>query len=175
MGLTSPQDLIFYNKMKTYELAYIVSPEISMEEAEAKAKEIESAVQKNEGTILKQSNPTAKTLAYPVKKRASGFFGFLEFQLEPEKIIELKKIMEKDGKIVRHMFLIKEPAKPRRERRSRTSQPEITVDEKRTPVEIKIEESKPLSSVENLNPAVKEKEKVELKDIEQQLDEILGE
>jgi ribosomal protein S6 len=72
--------------MKTYELSYIVSPEMTSEEAEAKAKEIESAIQSREGVILKQSNPVAKTLAYPIAKRASGFFGILEFQLEARKI-----------------------------------------------------------------------------------------
>ena len=74
--------------MKTYELTYIVSPEITSEEAEAKAKELADIVSNKEGTILKQSNPTARALSYPIKKRASGFFGFIEFKLEPEQLLE---------------------------------------------------------------------------------------
>jgi ribosomal protein S6 len=42
--------------MKTYELTYIISPEMTSEEAIAKGKEIESAITGGEGTILKQSN-----------------------------------------------------------------------------------------------------------------------
>ena len=61
--------------MKTYELSYIISSEITSEEAEAKAREIEGAIQSREGIILKQLNPVAKTLAFPVGKRASGFLG----------------------------------------------------------------------------------------------------
>ena len=105
--------------MKIYELTYIISPEITSEEATAKAKEIESIVSGKEGMILKQSNPIAKTLSYPIKKRASGFFGVLEFQLEPEKLLELKEILIKDGKIVRHMVIIKEAAEMKKERRTR--------------------------------------------------------
>ncbi len=93
--------------MKTYELTYIISPEITLEEAEAKAKEIESAIQGKEGIILKQYNPVAKTLAFPISKRASGFFGVLEFRPEPEKLLDLKEILAKDGKIVRHIVIIK--------------------------------------------------------------------
>ena len=142
--------------MKTYELTYIVSPETTSEEAEAKAKGIETAVQNREGIILKQSNPVAKTLAYPIAKRASGFFGVLEFQLEPEKLIELKEILEKDGKIVRHMFIIKEPIKVKKERRTRPAP--VVVEKEETP----------------LTKTSEDKQKVELKDIEEKLDEILG-
>lgn len=155
--------------MKTYELTYIISPEMSSEEAEAKAKEIETAVASREGIILKQTNPTAVTLSYPIKKRASGFFAVIEFQAEPEKLVELKEMVQKDGKIVRHMLIIKEPAKPRRERRSRKEAvvPEIKIEHK-TEVEAKDEPAK--VATEKI-----EKNKVELKDIEQKLDELLGE
>lgn len=150
--------------MKTYELTYIISPEMTSQEAEDKAKEIESAVQGKEGTIIKQSNPVAKTLSYPIKKRASGFFGFLEFQLEPEKLVELKNVLSKDGKITRHMVIIKEAAEFKKARRTRgllktKPVPAIEAEKKTEPEAAKEEKSG----------------KVELKDIEQKLDELLGE
>lgn len=154
--------------MNAYELTYIVSPEITGEEAEAKSKEIESAIQSREGIIVRQSNPIAKTLSYPIAKRASGFLGVLEFQLEPEKLIELKEIIAKDGKIVRHIILTKKPVKIKKQRRDRKEAAPVfeTFDKK--------EETKGI-----LEPAQEKtqesKAKVELKDIEQQLDEILGE
>ena len=140
---------------------------MTSEEAGVKAKEIESAIQNREGIILKQSNPVAKALAYPIAKRASGFFGVLEFQLEAEKLIELKETIEKDGKIVRHMVMIKEPIKIRKERRSRAT-PVLEIEQKIE--EPAFTEEKPASA----KPTI-EKEKVELKDIDQQLEEILGE
>ena len=151
--------------MKTYELTYIISPEITSEEAEAKAKEIESVIQGKEGMISKQSNPVARALSYPIKKQASGFFGVLEFQLEPEKLVELKEIIAKDGKIVRHMVIIKLPQKPRKERRSKPA-PAFEIEKKVEMEPIITKEEKQVKA---------QKEKVELKDIEQELDEILGE
>lgn len=161
--------------MKTYELTYIVSPEITSEEAEAKGKEIESAIGVREGTIVRQSNPIARTLAYPIKKRASGFVGFLEFQLEPEKLVELKEILAKDGKIVRHMVIIKEAAEMKKERRTRTKPVPAFEIEKKTE---KVEEKEPsfAKASEDKEKPVKAatKEKVELKDIEQSLEELLN-
>ncbi|MCX6723073.1 MAG: 30S ribosomal protein S6 [Candidatus Staskawiczbacteria bacterium] len=156
--------------MKTYELTYIVSPDITSEEAESKGKEIASLISSKEGTILRQSNPSARTLSYPIKKHASGFFGVLEFQVEPEKLLELKDILVKDGKIVRHMLIIKEAAMMKKERRTRTKPvPTFEIEKK---VEDKIgqeENEKPASAKASAG-----KEKVELKDIEHELDEILG-
>lgn len=152
--------------MKTYELTYIISPEITSEEAGAKAKEIESAVQNKEGTILKQLNPVAKTLAYPISKRASGFFVVLEFQLESEKLEELAEIIKKDGKIVRNMLIIKEAAKPKKERRIKVKSAAIFEVEQKT------------GNNEIPKPAAAKAEgkgKVELKDIEQKLNELLSE
>ncbi len=154
--------------MKTYELTYIVSPEITLEEAEAEAKEIESIIQRKEGVILKQSNPIAKTLSYPIKSKASGFLGTLEFQLETEKLMEFKETLRKDEKIVRHMVIIKEAAELKKDRRTRTK-PTLAFEVKQK-TEIVTEEEKPFST-----KASEGKEKVELKDIEQKLDELLNE
>ena len=116
---TLPGNLSLNVQMKTYELTYIVSPEITAEEAVAKGKEIESLIQAKEGLIVKQSNPSAKTLSYPVKKRASGFLGILEFKSEPEKLLELKETIGKDNKIIRYILVIKRPIKPKKIRGAR--------------------------------------------------------
>ena len=159
--------------MKAYELTYIVSPEITAEEAEAKGKEIESLIQSKEGTILKQSNPIAKTFAHPIGKRASGFLGVIEFNIEADKLLEIKAAIEKDGKIVRHMIIIKLAAELKKERRTRVRPTPVFEIEKKAEV---IESAK--EEITEEKPAVKEKEKekekVELKDIEHELDEILG-
>lgn len=165
----------YLKKMKTYELSYIVSSEVPSENAEAKAKEIESAIQSREGVILKQLNPVAKTLAFPVGKRASGFFGTLEFQIEPEKLLEVKELVAKDKQIVRHMLLIKEPARIRKARRVKPG----TAVETEPKLESVFETKREIEPEEEPTPATKpevtkEKEKVDLKDIDQQLDEILG-
>jgi len=155
--------------MKTYDLTYILSPEITSEETEAFAKEIESFVQSKEGVIIKQSNPIAKTLSYQIKKHASGFIGSLEFQLEPEALMELKEKMDKDEKVNRHMIVIKHPEKKQKIRRTKNKNTNEFVVEKESPKETIIEKKKEVEE----KPV--ETKKVELKDIEQKLEELLGE
>lgn len=149
--------------MKTYQLTYIISPQITSQEAELSAKELESFVQANEGVILNSENPSAKALAYPIKKHASGFVGSMEFQMEEDRIKEVEEKLHKDGKMVRHMLTIKRISKPKKEREPRIK----PVAETPAPA--------PTESLSEAKPAeTKEKEKVELKDIDQQIDEILG-
>lgn len=166
-------------QMKIYELTYIISPDVASEEAEAKAKELESAITGRQGLILKQSNPVAKALSYPIKKRASGFLGSLEFQLEPESLLELKEIIGKDSAIARYMVIIKEPAKPKKERRSKERAEAATAAASRieaspTPEE-REEPNEPEEKEKAPEPSQDQKSKVELKDIEETLDELLGE
>jgi len=149
--------------MKTYELTYIITPEAGLEGAEAKSKEFEALVQKEEGVIIKHLNPVARTLPYPIKKHASGFFGVMEFQVEPEKLEEMKNNLSKDGKISRFMVTIKEAPKVKKERRGKIK---LSLGKNPPPAE---------------NPVLHETEKpqepskkVELKDIEQKLEELLG-
>lgn len=154
--------------MKPYELTYIISSEITAEEAEAEAKNIESLIQNKEGVILKSEKPSPRTLAYPIKKQYSGFFGVLEFQLEPEHLGELKEKLQKDGKIIRHIFIIKNPAKIQKERRTK-KKPVIS------PILVGAVEEKEKVKDLSAQAGKKTNKKVELKEIEKKLDEILSE
>ena len=190
--------------MKNYELTYIISPNMTAEEAQAKAKELESKIQAKEGVILKSQKPVAKTLSYQIKKFGSGFFGILEFQIEPEALLDIKNLIEKDNQFIRHIILVINPAKKQKERRQRIKPVSIALaiaEEVKEdagkianfikevivkPVEEKIEsmtEQKPVSptSGEEKKATVKKarseknKEKVEIEDIDKKLDEILSE
>lgn len=161
--------------MKTYDLTYIISPETSSEEIEAFTKDIESFVQSKMGVIIKQTTPFAKTLAYPIKKFASGFIGSLEFQIEPEVLEELKNKLSKDKKINRHMIVIKYPVKALKLRRSKNKDIESFVAQKEPTKNIVIEKKQDEPIIKTEEEIKKESKKVELKDIEQKLEELLGE
>jgi ribosomal protein S6 len=152
--------------MKTYELTYIISPEITSEEAEAFSREMEDFVSKKEGIVLNKSIPVARTLSYPIKKHMSGFIGTLEFQLEAEYLSELKETLNKDVKINRHIIIAKNPVKIRKIRGKKNRDAGAT---KEIPVENNVQEKN--VAEETVIPS----KKVELKDIEQKLEEILGE
>lgn len=138
--------------MQLYQLDYLISPEISEQDAQALGEKIKSLIEKDQGLIVKTELLSNRVLSYEVKNFTEAFLAGLSFNLEPEKLEELKKTLESEKNILRYMVfkkkLLKE--KPRMKKATRLSK------------EIKILKTKP-------------KQKVELKEIEKKLDEILGE
>ncbi|MBZ1345042.1 MAG: 30S ribosomal protein S6 [Candidatus Nealsonbacteria bacterium] len=133
--------------MKHYELAYLISANLSPEEIRVLQQKISSFIQKKrEGS--EDSNeikaPIKKILAYPIKKEKECWFAVLNFNLNPEKLIDLEKNLKNEKAILRYLILAKPPSKE--------------VKYIKSPRLIK---SKP--------------KKVELKEIEKKLEEILAE
>ena len=153
--------LCYTTAMKTYELTYIISSAMTQEDAAAVSKEIEAFIQSKEGVILKSEKTGAQTLAYPVKKQSSGYFCILEFQLAESAVKEVKVMLEKDKKILRHFMLIKKPIKIMKERRTRKP---LFTSEKDSGIKPLLSESKE-KKAEKLNPV----------DLDKKLDEILSE
>ncbi len=139
--------------MRKYELAYLISADVSEEETKALQSKIigfvqdEGGVLDNEGAILKRK------LAYPIKKQTLAYLGVLFFQVEPEKLANLEKKLKMESLILRFLLLIKPVFKESKLSRRRVA-PRIGVQQ----------------------PFVSEEEKkVELKEIEKKLEEILKE
>ena len=129
-------------------------------EADALIKEVEIFAQTKDGVILKSEKTVAQPLAYQIKKQGSGYFATLTFRVEEKKIKEVKSLLEKDKRILRHLILIKKPFKEMKERRIRKSL--FTSDKGITPKSFLTEDKK---KDEKLNP----------EDLNRKLDEILSE
>lgn len=156
--------------MKQYELNYIISPELKIEEAEGLASEISALLQKEGGVIIKAESPAPKTLSYPIKKQGTGFQVGLEFNFEPEKLSILEEKIRKDLRILRYLMFVKKP--PRKEREKRTKK---TGEEKPSFVPAFASPSHKASDEQRKASEGKVEKKVELKDIEEKLEEILKE
>lgn len=146
--------------MKSYELTYIISPELKTEEAEGFASEISAFLQKEGGLITKSENPSPRSLSYQIRKQGGGFQTSLEFSFIPEKLKILEEKIKKDARILRYLLIIKRP--PKKEKKGRRR-------------EIMKEEESSFDKIPADKPKVKTEKKVELKDIEEKLEEILKE
>ena len=133
--------------MKNYELTYLISPDFSEEEIKALQEKIVSQIQEIGGVLGEVSGSIKKILAHPIKRRISAFSATLSFQLPPEKLDLLHKRLKLESNILRYLIL----GKPARVS-ARKKVPEVTIKPKKL--------AKP---------------KVELKEIEKKLEEILGE
>ena len=153
--------------MKTYELTYIISSQITQSEADESVKEVESFIQNKGGVVLRSEKPRAQTLSYPIKKQGSGYFSTLDFQI-PEgdesndnKIKEINDSIDKNNKFLRHLILIKRPFKELKGRRTR--KPGFAMQR---------DFSKASPFIENKEKAA---EKLNPEDLDKKLDEILNE
>lgn len=143
--------------MKPYDLIYLISPELSEEELRSLQEKIHGEIQKENGVLNEAKNILKKKLAYPIRKKEVVFFGFLNFSLPPEKIEILEKMLRAESQILRYFISIKKTAKflpPRR---------------KRTPLSTRIISSKNISET----PGQSKEKKVELKEFDEKLEEIL--
>ena len=142
--------------MKIYELTYVISPELSSTYAETLKQDVETFIKNKEGVVAASHRISMQTFAYPIKKQRSGYFAIAEFQLPENTVVALKEMLEKHSKVLRHLIVIKKPAKPMKERRTR----------------------RPMAMAEVTVSATEEKkrgEKVEMEEMEKKLDEILSE
>jgi small subunit ribosomal protein S6 len=147
--------------MKLYELAYLISPELSEEELKSLREKISSLVQKEGGVLNEINFPNKKSLFFPIKKQKEAFLIDLTFYLEAEKLGNLEKELKSEKKILRYLILTKKIPSAARSRPF-IRRGGILADKKVS--EVKTKPSKKLAEP-----------KVELKDIEKKLEEILGE
>ncbi len=146
--------------MKTYELTYIISSQMMSREADAFMKEVETFVQSKDGVVLTSEKTIAQPLAYRIKKQSSGYFAILTFQSAEDRIKEIQEKLNKDGKVLRSVMVVKKPIKEMKERRVR--KPLFTQDKEAT---VKAGIFKEEKKEEKLNP----------EELGKKLDEILGE
>jgi len=150
--------------MKTYELTYIISSGLGTEEAEKAKTDIESFIQSKEGIILKSEKSGPQPLSYHIKGQSSGSYNTATFQIEENKIKEIKGSVDKNEQILRSVIVVKNPVKAGKAIRTRRTMPAGDFAMK----------SKPAM----MEPGAKEKkreEKVNEVDLDKKLDEILSE
>lgn len=131
--------------MKLYQLTYLITPELNEEQIKGLQEKINSLIQKEGGILSEAKKEVKKRLFSSIKKNNQAFLATLNFQLKPEKIEILEKEIKQNPKILRYLILSQNLPK-------KVIQP------------IKSKGAKP-----------KQKKKVELKDIEKKLEEILQE
>lgn len=142
--------------MKIYEITLLISPELSDDELKSLQERISSLIQAQEGKLIDKNSLVKKDLAYPINKKVEAFLMTLSFYLAQEKLAFLEKELRQEPKILRYIILKK------REREF------AKIGPKRIELGIR-------KFFRREIPTEKLKQKVELKEIEKKLDEILGE
>lgn len=91
---------------KLYELSYFISPDITDEEALAYSQKIKDMLAVRSDEVSKEEAPFKRRLAYPIKHKNQGYFGWFHFLSAPNTIKELGKKLTFDPAILRHLIIV---------------------------------------------------------------------
>ena len=89
--------------IKQYETVFIATPVLSdaqMKEAVAK---YTGFIKENGGEIVYEEDWGLRQLAYPIKKRTSGFYYLIEFKADTQLIDKLETQYRRDERIIRFL------------------------------------------------------------------------
>lgn len=142
-------------EMRSYELTCLISPDLSPEELDSFQEKITSFIQEEEGNVAKINETVKKGLAYPIEKTNQAYLTTLSFNLNPENLENLEKKLKAVDQVFRYTIVTKK-------------RPKITEVFKK-PSRITVKISRAAKKIKEERP------KVELKEIEEKLEEILGE
>lgn len=104
------------DKVLTYEVGYLISPNLSEDKAKDVVAHIASSITKHEGEVVSEGALTTKQLAYEIITAGVGkknrfktaYFGFTLFKAFSEEVPAIKKAIEKDSHIVRLILIRKD-------------------------------------------------------------------
>ncbi len=136
--------------MKLYKLNYLAPSSLKTKKVQQLSLEIESLIQEQGGILTQERKKEKINLGQPIEEKKDALLFTLKFQIDPKAVNSIREKVEEMPDVLRVML---EKAKTRKTRKKRKS-----FKKKTTPT--KKEESKA---------------KVELKKIEEKLDQILDE
>ena len=90
--------------MRFYELTFLASPEATEEEVKNLREKIASLVQKD-GILTNSPFFQRRPLAYPIKKHNWAIFGVLNFQMKPEGLAEFEKNLKSEPLLLRYILI----------------------------------------------------------------------
>ncbi|MCD7969684.1 MAG: 30S ribosomal protein S6 [Alistipes sp.] len=89
--------------MNNYETVFIATPVLSDAQAQEIFGKFQGVITENGGQIVNIEDWGLKKLAYPIQKKTTGFYFFIEFQGEGPIIDKLETQFRRDERIIRFL------------------------------------------------------------------------
>lgn len=91
--------------MKTYEISFIVRPDLEKDAVEKIAKEYEKVLVSHKAKVLSSKELGQKELAYTIKNQKTGYYHIINVEANDEAINEFNRLATLDEKILRHIII----------------------------------------------------------------------
>ena len=89
--------------VKQYETVFIVTPVLSEEQMKETVKKYTDFLTNRGAEIVYTNNWGMRKLAYPIKKKSSGFYYLIEFKAEGSVIADLEVAYKRDERLLRFL------------------------------------------------------------------------
>ena len=89
--------------MYNYETVFILTPVLSEPQMKEAVEKFKAVLTDNGATIENEELWGMRKLAYPIQKKSTGFYAFLEFAGEPTIVNKLETAYRRDEKVIRFL------------------------------------------------------------------------
>jgi len=93
------------DRMRGYELVFIISPEIADEEVPDTIGRVSELVNKTGGNVTEMSQWGRRKLAYPIRRFSEGNYVLAQLELEPASAKELEANLRLSNEVMRHLLV----------------------------------------------------------------------
>ena len=91
--------------MNEYELIYVISPRLMVEEADATIERIQGLIEDTGGEILMTDNWGRRRLAYPIKHHFEGTYVLTHITMPPDRISGFERALNINENVLRHLLV----------------------------------------------------------------------
>ena len=89
--------------MNNYETVFIATPVLSDAQVQEVFGKFQGVITENGGQIVNKEDWGLKKLAYPIQKKTTGFYFFIEFTGEGDIVETLEKQYRRDERVIRFL------------------------------------------------------------------------
>lgn len=155
---------------RQYTLSLILSPDLKYEETDQYRASLNEKIGESNGDVVSSiCSEAPKQFAYAINRGTQGYFCECVFGATPEALKSIENAVKSDKQVIRYLLEVKQSIPAKRQKRARKSQPTY----ERVPSPAAPGESRQASRGA-LEDADKNREKVNMDEIEKKLDEIIG-
>jgi small subunit ribosomal protein S6 len=118
-----------------YETVFILTPVLSDAQMKEAVEKFSKVLTDNGATIVNTEEWGLRKLAYPIAKKSTGFYSFIEFDADPQSIKKLEIAYRRDERVLRFLTFRQdkyaaEYAAKRRSLKGAKATETVTVEEK---------------------------------------------
>ena len=89
--------------MNCYETVFILTPVLSDEQMKEAVEKFKDVLQQNGAEVVNEEAWGLRKLAYPIRKKSTGFYCLLEFKGEPTIVKKLDVAFRRDERVIRYL------------------------------------------------------------------------